>query len=348
MKLSIGIVGLPNVGKSTLFKILTKQEVNIANYPFATIDPNVGVVPVPDERLEKLTKLSNSKKTIPAVVEFYDIAGLVKGANKGEGLGNQFLSHIREVNAIVQIIRCFRQSDIVHVEGEINPLRDFEIIRTELALKDLETVEKRLNKAEADARTGKKEFIEIYEILKKIKNDIGEGNLSNETISLIRTNKEYNVLIKELNLLSVKPQLFLLNGNIEDVSGDLKRKIKELGADYIIADLSAIKEIPELIQKAYQILDLISFLTTGEDETRAWTIPKGAKAPEAAGAIHTDFQKNFIRAEVINWEKLMSAGNTSTGLGQSPWAIAKQKGWLRLEGKDYVVQDGDVIVIRHG
>ena len=348
MKLSIGIVGLPNVGKSTLFKILTKQEVNIANYPFATIDPNVGVVPVPDDRLEKLTKLSNSKKTIPAVVEFYDIAGLVKDANKGEGLGNQFLSHIREVNAIVQIVRCFKQSDIVHVEGEINPLRDLEIIKTELALKDLETVKRRLNKAEADARTGKKEFAEVYEILKAIKTELETGNLLSRTMPLIRANKGYNALVKEMNLLTTKPQLILLNGKKEDVSEELKNKIKETGAEYIIADLNTTQEIPELIQKAYQILDLISFFTTGEDETRAWTIQKGAKAPEAAGVIHTDFQKNFIRAEVIYWEKLIETGSPSANSGQSPWAIAKQKGWLRLEGKEYMVEDGDVMVIRHG
>jgi len=328
MKLSIGIVGLPNVGKSTLFKILTKQEVNIANYPFATIDPNVGVVAVPDERLRKLAGLSRSKKTIPAVVEFYDIAGLVKGANKGEGLGNQFLNHIKEVSAIVQIIRCFKQSDIVHVEGEINPVRDLEIIKTELALKDLETVEKRLEKAESDARSGKKEAVVFRDGIKVIKEKIEkDGTLKND------------VFAKELNLLTAKPQLFLLNGKPEDASDELKEKIKEVGADYLIADLAEIQEIPELTRKAYEILNLISFFTTGEDETRAWTIKKGAKAPEAAGTIHSDFEEKFIRAEVIFWEKLMAAGG---------WAKAKEKGWLRVEGKDYIAQDGDVMVIRHG
>ena len=328
MKLSIGIVGLPNVGKSTLFKILTKQEVNIANYPFATIDPNVGVVAVPDERLRKLTELSHSKKTIPAVVEFYDIAGLVKGANKGEGLGNQFLNHIKEVSAIVQIIRVFKQSDIVHVEGEINPVRDLEIIKTELALKDLEIVEKRLEKAEGEARSGKKEEVAFRDALKIIKEKIDRGeSLKNEALA------------KEMNLLTAKPQFFLLNGKSEDVSEELKEKIKEAAAEFIIADLSEAREIPELIQKAYEILNLISFLTTGEDETRAWTIRRGAKAPEAAGTIHTDFQEKFIRAEVINSEKLLAAGG---------WNEAKQKGWLRLEGKDYVVEDGDVIVVRFG
>ncbi len=328
MKLSIGIVGLPNVGKSTLFKILTKQEVNIANYPFATIDPNVGVVPVPDERLRKLAELSRSKKTIPAVVEFYDIAGLVRGANKGEGLGNQFLNHIKEVSAIVQIVRCFKQSDIVHIEGEINPVRDLEIIKTELALKDLETVEKRLEKAESEARSGKKEAVVFRDGIKAIKEKIEkDGTLKNDALA------------KELNLLTAKPQLFLLNGKSEDVSDELKEKIKETGADYLIADLAEIQEIPELTRKAYEILNLISFFTTGEDETRAWTIEKGAKAPEAAGTIHSDFEEKFIRAEVIFWEKLMAAGG---------WNEAKQKGWLRVEGKDYIAQDGDVMVIRHG
>lgn len=328
MKLSIGIVGLPNVGKSTLFKVLTRQEVNIANYPFATIDPNVGIVPVPDERLEKLAKLSNSKKIVPAVVEFYDIAGLVRGAYKGEGLGNQFLAYIREVNAIVHIVRCFGQGDILHVEGSVNPLRDLETIETELIFKDLETMERRLEKAEADARSGKKETIEMRNNLKKIKESLENGKLIGRNDSLI----------KELNLLTAKPQLFLLNGKPEDVSEDLTKKIKEMKSDYVIADLSTGREIPELISKAYEILNLISFFTTGEDETRAWTIERGTKAPEAAGVIHSDFEKNFIRAEVINWQKLMAAGD---------WNQAKQKGWLRLEGKDYLVQDGDVIVIRH-
>ncbi len=316
--ISIGIVGLPNVGKSTLFKILTKQPVNIANYPFATIDPNVGVVAVPDERLQKLAKISNSKKIVPAVVEFYDIAGLVKGANKGEGLGNQFLNHIKEVSAIVQIVRVFKQGDIVHVEGEVNPVRDLEIIKTELALKDLETVEKRLEKVETEARTGKKEAIQFLEELKLIKKELDNGNFLSQNTSLICANGK---IIKELNLLTGKPQLFLLNGTEKDASEELKNKIKETGAEFIVANLNEIEEIPELIKKSYEILDLISFFTTGEDETRAWTIKRGTKAPEAAGVIHTDFEKNFIRAEVINWQKLLEA---------SGWNEAKQKGRLRL------------------
>ena len=336
MKLSIGIVGMPNVGKSTLFKILTNIEVNIANYPFATIDPNIGVVPVPDERLEKLAKLSNSKKIVPAVVEFYDIAGLVKGANKGEGLGNQFLSHIQEVNAVLQVLRVFKGGDIVHVEGGVDPLRDLEIIKTELILKDLETVTKRFDKAEADARSGKKEFIQVRDDLKLVKTELEKGNFLSSNTSLIRANRR---IVEELNLLTAKLQLFLLNGKPEDVSEELGIRIKELGASYIIADLAEEKEIPDLIRKAYEILNLISFLTTGEDETRAWTCGVGTKAPQAAGVIHTDFENKFIRAEVINWEKLLQVGG---------WNAAKQKGWLRLEGKDYVVEDGDVIVVRHG
>lgn len=331
MKLSIGIVGLPNVGKSTLFKILTKSEVHIANYPFATIDPNVGIVPVPDERLEKLATLSHSKKIIPAVVEFYDIAGLVKGANKGEGLGNQFLSHIRETQAIVVVLRVFENPEIIHVENSVNPIRDLEIINTELILKDLETVEKRLTSLEAEVRRGDKKSIKSLEVLKKLKEELNNNNLA------LKFSKEE--IVKELQLLTAKKQIYLLNGEEEDVSSELKEKIESLNAEFILADLSRDAKIENLIAKSYSILDLISFLTTGEDETRAWTIKKGALAPEAAGVIHTDFENKFIRAEVINWQKLLEAGD---------WVKAKQKGQLRVEGKEYQIQDGDVLVIRHG
>ncbi|MEK7555260.1 MAG: redox-regulated ATPase YchF [Patescibacteria group bacterium] len=334
MKLSIGIVGLPNVGKSTLFKILTKQEVNIANYPFATIDPNVGVVAVPDERLEKLAKLSASKKIVPAFVEFYDIAGLVKGANKGEGLGNQFLSHIRETNAIVHIVRCFQSAEIIHVETEINPLRDLEIINTELILKDLETVEKRLNSLEKEARTGEKQRTKDLEILKTIKE-----NLNKNILAINSGEIAVEQVIKELNLLTAKKVIYLLNGEPKDVSDELSGAIKELNSDYLIVDLAIAENIDELIKKAYEILGLLSFFTTGEDETRAWTIRKGEIAPQAAGAIHTDFEKKFIKAETVGYEKLLESGS---------WNSARQKGFLRLEGKEYVVQDGDVIVVRHG
>lgn len=331
MKLSIGIVGLPNVGKSTLFKILTKQQVNIANYPFATIDPNIGIVQVPDERLEKLASMSKSKKTIPAIVEFYDIAGLVRGANQGEGLGNQFLSHIRETQAIVIVLRVFQNPEIIHVENSVDPVRDMEIINMELALKDLDTVEKRLKKLEGEARTGDKKAIKNFEILKKVRDALQKNNLT-----LSWNNEE---IVKELSLLTAKRQLYLLNGKESEVPQGLKEKIEKIGAQYLVADLGSSKFIPELIRKAYHLLDLISFLTTGEDETRAWTIENSTKAPQAAGAIHTDFEKSFIRAEVINWQKLLEAGE---------WNKAKQKGLIRLEGKEYVVQDGDVIVVRHG
>ena len=269
-------------------------------------------------------------------MEFYDIAGLVKGANKGEGLGNKFLSHIRETNAIVHIVRCFKDPEIIHVETEVNPLRDLEIINTELILKDLETVEKRLVSIEKEAR-GDKKKIKDLEILKKVRENLSNGilvfncgeEIANESV------------IKELNLLTAKPQIYLLNGESRDVSEELKNKIKFLNADYLIINLSAVDAavIGELIKKSYEILGLISFFTTGEDETKAWTIKNGAKAPQAAGEIHTDFEKKFIKAEVINWQKLIEAGF---------WASAKQKGLVRLEGKEYIVQDGDVMIIKHG
>ncbi len=346
MKLSIGIVGLPNVGKSTLFKLLTKQEVHIANYPFATIDPNVGVVPVPDERVDKLAALSRSAKKIPAVVEFYDIAGLVRGANKGEGLGNQFLAYIRECKAIVQVVRCFGGSEIIHVEGAPDPLRDLDTIKTELALKDLETVGKRIHTAEAEARTGQRAALHDREVLEKVEAALEKGE------SLVPFAHEE--VVHNLQLLTAKKQLVLFNGTEEDAGEALLSKVKELGADYLVVNLANAAEeaVASLIKKAYEVLGLISFLTTGEDETRAWTIERGTKAPQAAGVIHTDFEKKFIRAEVVTYEKLVEAAHSvsgpSTGSGQSPWAIAKQKGWLRLEGKDYVVQDGDVVVVRHG
>ena len=336
MKLLIGIVGLPNIGKSTLFKILTKQEVNIANYPFATIDLNIGIAPVPDERLEKLAKLSNSKKIVSAVVEFYDIAGLVKGAYKGEGLGNQFLSHIREVSAIVEVVRCFQSPEIVHIEEKVDPIRDLEIINTELIFKDLETVGKKLNSLEKESKTDKQK-VKNSETLKKIQDGL------NKNILIVNLDKEIisEPIVRELNLLTSKPQIYLLNGDESDVSEELKNEIKSLNADYLIINLSAsdVVNISELIKKAYKILGLISFFTTGEDETRAWTIKKETKAPQAAGEIHGDFEKKFIKAETIEWSRLLEAGG---------WQQAKQKGWLRLEGKEYVVQEGDVMVIKHG
>lgn len=335
MKLSIGIVGLPNIGKSTLFKILTKQEVNIANYPFATIDPNIGIVAVPDEQLQKLASMSKSNKVIPAVVMFYDIAGLVRGAYKGEGLGNQFLSHIKEVKAIVQVIRCFPVGEIIHVEESVDPLRDMGIVNTELILKDMETVEKLLVKLEREAKSGNKEKLKDLEILKKIKEGLNKNIMAfNLEKDIIR-----EPIVRELNLLTAKPQIYLLNGDESDVSDDLKDKIKYLNASYLVVNLAKTSDISLLIKKAYELLGLITFFTTRRDETRGWTIEKGTKAPQAAGVIHTDFEKKFIRAEAINWQKLLDAGS---------WVAAKQKGWIRSEGKDYLVQDGDVLEIRHG
>ncbi len=335
MKLSIGIVGMPNVGKSTLFKILTNQNITIANYPFATIDPNVGIVPVPDDRLKKLTDLNNSKKTIPAVVEFYDIAGLVKGANQGEGLGNQFLSHIRETQAIVMVLRVFQDADIIHVENSVDPIRDLDIISTELVLKDLETVDKRLGKLEGEARTGDKEKQKQFETLKLVKAEL-EKNLP----ALPFRDEQ---IVKELQLLTSKKQVVLMNGEESDVSQELKDRITAMGATSLVMNLKELTNdaasIAPLIRKGYETLDLISFFTTGEDETRAWTIERGMKAPQAAGVIHTDFEKKFIRAEVIGADTLLEVGG---------WSKAKQKGVLRLEGKEYVVADGDVMEIRHG
>jgi ribosome-binding ATPase YchF (GTP1/OBG family) len=331
MNLSIGIVGLPNVGKSTLFKILTKQNVNIANYPFATIDPNVGIVEVPDARLQTLAKISNSAKVIPAIVEFYDIAGLVRGAYKGEGLGNQFLGHIKETQAIVIVLRVFSDSQIIHVEETVNPLRDLEIINSELILKDLETVSKRMERLEKEAKAGDKKAQKNLEILKKIYEKLNKGELifefSNEPIVL------------ELNLLTAKKQIYLLNGQKEEVPEDLILKIKSLEADYIVSNLKDIDFLPELIVSAYKILDLITFFTTGEKETRAWTIKRGAKAPEAAGVIHSDFQKNFIRMEVVKFNDFVECGG---------WAGSRQKGKIKIQGKDYIVEDGDIVIVKHG
>ena len=333
-KLSIGIVGLPNVGKSTLFKLLTDVEVNIANYPFCTIDPNIGVVSVPDRRIEKLSALSGSAKKIPAVVEFCDIAGLVKGAAAGEGLGNKFLSHIRDVSATLMVLRCFGGTEIMHVEDSVNPLRDMDIINAELALKDLETVEKRLETARGDMKSGKKEAAGTVATLEKVR----ERLLRGESVVAFAEDAD----VKGLQLLTAKRQMYLLNGEDSDIPQNLKDRLAELGASYVVADLSAGDAegaLDRLIREAYRILKLISFFTTGPEETRAWTIEAGSVAPQAAGTIHTDFEKKFIRAETVASEKLLEAGG---------WVQAKSKGWVRLEGKEYIVADGDVMVIRHG
>jgi ribosome-binding ATPase YchF (GTP1/OBG family) len=341
-KISIGIVGLPNVGKSTLFKVLTRQNITIANYPFATIDPNVGVVAVPDERLEKLNELGKSKKKIPAVVEFFDIAGLVKGANKGEGLGNDFLDDIQITQAVVMVVRAFQNPDIIHVENSVDPVRDIDVINLELMLKDLAAVDKRLVRVEAEARAGKKEALHDKEILERLKKSLEAGVLPVSDAELAHDIKS-EPRLNDLRLLTIKRQLYLINGKESDVSPELLAKIAALGAEHLVMDLSSpdveSAGIPQLVKSAYHTLDLISFFTTGEDETRAWTIERGMKAPQAAGVIHTDFEAKFIRMEVVPTDKLLEAGG---------WSKAKQKGWLRVEGKEYVVADGDVIEVRHG
>jgi len=354
--LSIGIVGLPNVGKSTLFTALTKKQVEIANYPFATIDPNVGIVEVPDKRLDELAKLSGSDEIISTAIEFIDIAGLVKGANKGEGLGNQFLANIREVDAILYVIRTFELEDIHHVEKSIDPSRDIEILRTELALKDLETVQKRLDSVEGKARTGEKEAKEELLIMQKLKESLDDGVHIIEYIIKNEVNKIFLEVVKDLQLLTSKPYFFLFNSKGEDLSGELIEHINKLSSVYVKIDAReeldsaglSMEEretlelgdsgLSELINAGYKVLNLITFFTTGEKETRAWTTKEGSRAPQAAGHIHTDFEKKFIRAEVINWKTLIDSGG---------WPQARSKGLIRTEGKEYVVQDGDVVIILH-
>jgi len=354
MSLSIGIVGLPNVGKSTLFETITKKQVSRENYPFCTIDPNVGVVAVPDERVDKLAELTKSAKKIYTTIEFVDIAGLVKGASQGEGLGNQFLANIRETDAIVYVLRCFHKSDIINTLNTVDPLLEKETLETELMLKDLETVDKRLNTLEKDVKSGKKEAILEYNTLKKAQDLLHKGQL------LLDNNweDEEKKILKNFQFLTFKPRIYLLNGLKEEIDPNILKVFDDNKWTYLIMDvateLDAVGFSPEeresiglpkeseldaLIKTSYQLLDLITFFTTGPDETRAWTIKKGTKAPQAGGVIHSDFEKNFVKAEVINWQKLLEAGG---------WAEAREKGWLRLEGKDYVVQDGDVIVIKHG
>lgn len=362
--MKLGIVGLPNVGKSTLFNSLTKAGAESANYPFCTIDPNVGVVSVPDERIVLLGNLYSSKKVTPAVIEFVDIAGLVKGASKGEGLGNQFLSNIREVDAIVHVVRCFEDTNVIHVDGNVNPLRDIETINFELIFSDIEILERRIAKTSKGARNDKTLAKEL-DLLNRIKAHLEEGKLAK---SFETKDDDENNLLLSYNLLTYKPVIFAANVVEDDLVDDgeaneyvskvreyakqegcevfvicakIEQEISELDEEekkMFLEDLGLMESgLEKLIKASYSLLGLISYLTSGEDETRAWTIKIGTKAPGAAGKIHSDFERGFIRAEVINFQDLLDCGS---------YAAAKDKGLVRLEGKEYVVKDGDVILFR--
>lgn len=362
--MKLGIVGLPNVGKSTLFNSLTKAGAESANYPFCTIDPNIGIVPVPDERLGVLAKMHKSAKIVPAAIEFVDIAGLVKGASKGEGLGNQFLSNIREVDAIIHVVRCFEDSNIVHVDGSIDPLRDIETINLELLFSDLEILERRLAKLVKSVK-GDKTQVKEKELVESLKKYMEDGNLAK---NYELADDEEAELLESFNLLTYKPVIYAANVAEEDLADDaagnsnvskVREYAKNEGSEVFVICAQIEQEIAELdddekkmfleelgleeaglekmIRASYSLLGLISYITSGEMETKAWTIKKGTKAPQAAGKIHSDFERGFIRAEVVSYNNLVEQGSMNA---------AKEKGLVRSEGKEYVVQDGDVVLFR--
>ena len=360
--MKLGIVGLPNVGKSTLFNSITKAGAECANYPFCTIEPNVGVVPVPDERLDNLAKMYNPQKVTHAVIEFVDIAGLVKGASKGEGLGNKFLSHIRETDAIVEVVRCFENSNIVHVDGSIDPIRDIETINLELIFSDIETVNKRLDKAKKNLKADKK-YQEEIDLLEKIKETLEKGI----SARALEFNDDEKILVKDMFLLTTKPILYIANVSEEQLENaqndEMVLKVKEYAKKEnaeviplcvkIEEELSGLEDedkkemleamgldesgLDKVIKKSYDLLGLMSFLTAGEPEVRAWTIKKGTKAPQAAGKIHSDIERGFIKAEVVSYDDLMREGSMLK---------AREKGLVRQEGKEYIMQDGDIVLFK--